>query len=60
MVGKLLFIILKKSWLLGEVPSDWKKRNITSILKKERKEELTNGRPVSFMFVPGKIMEQIC
>ena len=34
-IAKLLAIIFEKSWLAGEVPSDWKKGNITPIFKKE-------------------------
>jgi len=35
---KPLSILLKKSWLLGKGPGDWKKGNITPTFKKRRKE----------------------
>jgi len=39
-VAKLLTIIFEKSWRSGEVPSDWKRGNITAIFKAVKKRSL--------------------
>ncbi|KAF1554115.1 Sodium/glucose cotransporter 4, partial [Eudyptula albosignata] len=54
----VLMFIGKVSWLIGEVPDDWRLANVTPIYKKGRKEDPGNYRPVSLTSVLGKIMER--
>ncbi|KGL74990.1 hypothetical protein N309_02432, partial [Tinamus guttatus] len=57
-IPKLLSIIFKSSWRMGEVPEDWKKANVTPVFKKGKEEDPGNYRPISLKSVPGKVMEQ--
>ena len=46
-VAKTLSIIFEKTWQSGDVPHEWRKENITAILKKAQKEDPGNYRLVS-------------
>ncbi|KFP25472.1 RNA-directed DNA polymerase from mobile element jockey, partial [Colius striatus] len=54
-----LSIIFEQSWRTHEVPEDWTKANVIPVLKKGRKDDPGNYRPVSLTSIPGKVMEQL-
>ncbi len=56
---KPLELIFKKSLDSGEIPTDWKKANVSVIFKKGSKKEPGNYRPVSLTCHLGKILEKI-
>jgi len=59
--AKLLSMISEESWQWqsGKVSGDWRKGNIATILKKSRKEDPGNYRPVRLTSMPGQTVEQI-
>lgn len=46
-------------WQSVEVPGDWRKANVTSIFKKNKKEDPGNYGLVSLTLIPGAVMEQL-
>ncbi|KAJ7411539.1 hypothetical protein WISP_102384 [Willisornis vidua] len=43
----------------GEVPEDWNQENVTPGFKKGQKEDTRSYWPVSFISIPGKVMEHL-
>ena len=58
-VAKPLSIILRQSWLSGDVPVDWKLANVMPIFKKGWKDDPGSYRPISLTSVPEKVIERI-
>jgi len=58
-IAKPLSIICERSLRTGEMPEDRRKANITPVLKKGKKDDLVNYRPLSLTSVPRKAMEQL-
>ena len=54
-----LLIIFKKSLLTGEVPSIWKRANVTAVHKKGSRDEASNYRPISLTCICSKVMETL-
>ena len=57
--AKPLSIILRQSWLTGDVPADWRLADVTPIFQKGRKDDPGSYRPISLTSVLGKVMEWI-
>ena len=57
--AKPLSIILRQSWLTGDVPADWRLADVTRIYQKGRKDDPGSYRPISLTSVLGKVMEWI-
>ena len=54
-----LTIIFNISLSEGVVPDSWKEAEVVAILKKGKRDDPDNYRPVSHTSVCGKIMEEI-
>lgn len=52
--GRPLSIVFERSWSLEEVPEDWKKRIVSPVFRKGKKEGLGNYRDIHLIFIPGK------
>lgn len=46
---------LERSWLLGEVPKDWKEAHVSLIFKKGENEDLGSCQPVSSTIFQDKL-----
>ncbi|KAK4818113.1 hypothetical protein QYF61_006200 [Mycteria americana] len=57
-ISRLLPNTFGRSWQLGEVAEDWRKANVTPILK-GKKEDLGNYRLVSLTLIPRRVMKQL-
>jgi len=58
-IAEPISIIFERPWRIGEVPEDWRKVNVTPVLKKGKKEDPGNYRLVSLTSIPGKTVEQL-
>jgi len=54
-----LEILFNRSIATGEVPTEWRRANVTPIFKKGSKGEPGNYRPVSLTSIPCKILETV-
>jgi hypothetical protein len=54
-----LSLLFKKSFSSSQLPSSWKRANITALFKKGSRLDVSNYRPVSLTSIVCKIMESI-
>lgn len=52
-------MIFGQSWQLEEVPKDWRKANVTAVLREGKKEDPGNHKLSSLTSFPGKMVEQL-
>lgn len=57
LIAKSLSVVSERSWRMGEVLVDCWKASVSSVFKKDKKEEPGNYKPISLTAVPGKVME---
>lgn len=53
-IDRLLTVIFKRSWQLGEPSVDRKQANINPRFKRGNKNDLEKYRPVSLALIPGR------
>lgn len=58
MFTNIFTIIYQHSWLTRTVSTDWKLAKVTSSYKVDQKEDTEIYRPVSMVFMLGKVMDQ--
>lgn len=51
--GRPLLIIFERSWLLVKVPDERKKADVTTVFRKDKKEDLANYRLINLDLIPG-------
>ena len=57
MIPSLLFLYTKSA-ARDSVPPSWKNAKVSAAFKKDDKTDKHNCRPISFLRVPGKLIEQ--
>ena len=58
-IGPAIQLIFRKSYLSGQLPSEWKTASVTPLFKKGDKSDPANYRPISLTCILCKVMEHI-